>query len=91
MKHRPICAAVVERDSGIILRILRSTDACSAWLKKHFPGSSKPIVPFYSKSKVLAEFDKQMQLGLTDNLVIEQLLWFGGVSRGPVSCKVRGR
>lgn len=89
-KHRPICSAVYDRDSGVILRILKSTDACTNWIHKHFPGESRPISPFYTKSQVNCEFDKQMKLGLNDSLVIEQLLYFGGVTAGKVSAKVKG-
>lgn len=89
-KRKVLCAAVFDRD-GKILRILKTTDACSSWVKKHFPNESRPIKPFYTRKSVSNEFGNQMQCGLIDNLVIQQLLYFSGVYKNETDPKILGR
>jgi len=76
------CCCVFDAESGLCLRVLPSRPAAENWRQKHFPESPGRVSVrgCGSHAAALRVFDEQMKLGLVDANVIDDLLWYGGIS-----------
>ena len=78
-----IVCTIVFDDNGLALRVLPNPPACISWIRKHYGKRRLPFRMYRCRAAVLREFDRQMQLGLSTESVIYDLLLYGGVGRNP--------
>lgn len=76
------CCCVFDAGTGLCLRVLPSRAAAESWRERHFPGAPGKVrlAGCFSHEAANRVFAEQMRLGLTDTNVIDDLIWYGGVS-----------
>lgn len=79
-RRKPVCHVLCD-GKGMALQVFRNGLIASQWLERNRSSIGRySLKTMMSRKAVSDEFARQMQIGLTDRDVIDDLIWYCGVS-----------